>query len=71
MDVYGFAKKLMNNDDFNGGGIIRNERKYLDSIGFEYTVKDGCIYNESDDMREFYRAMETLRMLQKKYGKEN
>lgn len=67
MTVYDFAKKLMNDPDFNAGGIMKNERKYMDAIGFEYTVKDGCVYSYGDDLREFFEAMCKLCKLNKKY----
>lgn len=69
MTVYEFAKKLMKDDEFNRGGIIPNERKYLDAIGFSYTVKDGCVREHGEDLRKFYEAMEILYQLQKKYAK--
>lgn len=69
MTVYDFAKKCMKDDEFNRGGIVKNERKCLDTIGFEYTVKDGCVYSTGDDLRRFYEAMGTLLELQNKYSK--
>lgn len=69
MTVYEFAKKLMKDEEFNRGGIIRNERKYLDAVGFEYTVKDGCLYSQGEDLTKFYEAMYTLYELEKKYNK--
>lgn len=71
MTVYEFAKKLFKDEEFNCGGIIANERKYLDAIGFEYTVKDGCLYGMGDDLKAFYEAMATLQMLNKKYSSDN
>lgn len=70
MTVYDFAKKCMADEEFNRGGILKNERKYLDDIGFEYTVKDGCIYSSGEDLSAFYHAMEVLCSLNKKYKKE-
>lgn len=67
MTVYDLAKKCMADDEFNRGGILKNERKYLDDIGFEYTVKDGCVYSYGDDLSKFYNAMETLSNLNRKY----
>ena len=67
MTVYDLAKKCMADDEFNRGGILKNERKYLDDIGFEYTVKDGCVYSYGDDLSSFYNAMETLSNLNRKY----
>lgn len=69
MTVYEFAKKCMNDSEFNRGGIVKNERKYLDAVGFEYTVKDGVVYDSGDDLAQFYDAMATLLMLQQKYAK--
>lgn len=70
MTVYDFAKKCMADEEFNRGGIIKNERKYLDAIGFEYTVKDGCISDSGEDLSRFYSAMETLLNLNRKYQKQ-
>ena len=69
MTVFEMAKKLMKDKDFLMGGISLNERKWADAVGFEYTVKDGCIYNTGEDMTEFYKAMATLLDLEKKYSK--
>lgn len=69
MTVYDFAKKLMNDDEFNRGGVMKNERKYMDAIGFEYTVKDGCVESYGDDLRDFFSAMCTLCDLNRKYAK--
>lgn len=69
MTVYEFAKKCMNDEEFNRGGVVWNERKYLDAVGFEYTVKDGCISCVGEDATEFYRAMGILKDLQEKYTK--
>ena len=70
MTVYDLAKKCMADEEFNRGGILKNERKYLDDIGFEYTVKDGCIYSHGEDLSAFYQAMEALCYLNIKYKKE-
>lgn len=59
--VYSFAKRLMDDKEFNRGGLIENEEKYLDSIGFNM--------NEAEDLDKFYEAMVTLCRLQKKYSK--
>ena len=67
MTVYEFAKKCMNDEEFNRGGIIKNERKYLDAVGFEYTVKDGGIESLGEDLGKFYDAMTTLLTLNDKY----
>lgn len=67
MTVYEFAKKCMNDEEFNRGGIVKNERKYLDAVGFEYTVKDGVIESFGDDLKEFYDAMSTIMCLNQKY----
>ena len=69
MTVYDFAKKCMADDEFNRGGFIKNERKYLDEIGFEYTVKDGCIRDHGEDLSAFYHAMQILSDLNKKYSR--
>lgn len=66
--VYSFAKKLMSNEEFNRGGIIENEKKYLDSIGFEYTEADHG-YETGEDLHRFYAAMMTLWELNKKYSR--
>ena len=67
MTVYDFARKCMRDEEFNRGGIVKNERKYLDLIGFPYTVKDGVIYESGEDLKRFYEAMYTLLDLQRKY----
>lgn len=68
MTVYEYAKILFKDEEHNKGGIINNERKYLDKVGFEYTVKDGCISCVGEDGARFYDAMEILRELNKKYA---
>lgn len=66
--IYSFARACMKDKEFNCGGIIENERRYLDAIGLEYTVdKDGCI-ESGDDLCEFYTSMYTLWRLNKKYA---
>ena len=45
MTVYDFAKKCMADPEFNRGGIVKNERKYLDAVGFQYMVEDGQVIN--------------------------
>lgn len=67
MTVYDFAKKLMADEEFNAGGIIPNERKYLDAIGFRYIVEDGIVVESGDDLRSFYEAMQTILALNDKY----
>ena len=69
MTVYDFARKCMADEEFNRGGIVKNERRYIDSVGFSYTVKDGYVYESGDDLRRFYNAMYTLLSLQQKYSK--
>lgn len=69
MNVYEFVEKLLHDEEFNGGGIVKNEREYLDSIGFKYTVEDGVITEGGEDLRAFYEAMETIRQLNLKYKK--
>lgn len=70
MTVYEFAKKCMADKEFNAGGIVTNERKYLDAVGFEYTVLGGQVSEEGDDLAEFYKAMITLKKLNDKYNIE-
>lgn len=70
MTVYDFAKKCMTDDEFNKGGIPKNERKYFDAIGFRYTVEDGCIMETGEDIKAFYEAMQTLCDLNRKYLKK-
>lgn len=69
MTVYDFAKKCMSDAEFNRGGIPQNERKYLDAIGFEYTVRDGQVYSYGEDLEKFFSAMVVLCELNKKYNK--
>ena len=66
--VYDFAKKLMDDEEFNRGGIMKDERKYIDSIGFEYTIHWGQLYGHGEDLHEFFTAMWTLHELNKKYA---
>lgn len=68
MTVYEFAKKCMGDAEFNKGGIVKNERKYLDAVGFEYKVSNGQIV-EGEDIDKFYEAMVTLLRLNDKYKK--
>lgn len=68
MTVYEFAKKCMQDEEFNRGGIVKNERKLLDSVGFEYTMQSGVINSVGKDASDFYIAMESLRQLNKKYS---
>lgn len=70
MTVYDFAKKLMADEEFNRGGIMKNERRYIDAIGFEYTVKDGVINEYGTDLRDFFSAMCMLCNLNQKYTKK-
>lgn len=67
--VYSFAKRLMDDKEFNCGGIIENERKYLDAIGFDY-IKDeyGQVSESGDDLCKFYEAMRIIWELQRKYS---
>ncbi len=69
MTVYDFAKKCMADPEFNRGGIVKNERKYLDAVGFQYMVEDGQVINGGTDMHDFYDAMMTLLRLNNKYAK--
>lgn len=69
--VYDFARKLMRDEEFNRGGIMKNERKYIDAIGFDYTVHGGQLDEYGEDLRKFFDAMCTLCMLQKKYNRED
>ena len=68
MTIYDFARKCMTDPEFNCGGIPKNERKYLDDIGFEYTMKDGCVWSYGEDLNDFYDAMFKLQRLNKKYN---
>lgn len=70
MTVYDFCKKLMADPEFNRGGIMKNERKYIDAIGFEYSVKGGQIEEYGEDLRQFFSAMCTLCELNRKYNQE-
>lgn len=66
--VYSFAKKLMADEEFNRGGVMKNERKYIDAIGFDYTVHGGTLDEYGDDLRMFFSAMCTLCDLNHKYS---
>lgn len=65
--VYDFVRHCMKDDNFQVSGIPANERKWLDAIGFDYHVKDGCISESGTDLSIFYNAMVTLCELNKKY----
>lgn len=66
--VYSFAKRLMADDEFNCGGIIENEQRYLDAIGFPYHLdEDGCVQTDGDT-NTFYEAMITIWKLHQKYS---
>ena len=66
--VYSFAKRLMADEEFNMGGIIENEQKYLDAIGFPYHLdEDGCVQTDGDT-NTFYEAMITIWKLHQKYS---
>lgn len=69
MTVYDFVRKCMNDAEFNRGGVVKDERKCIDAIGFEYTVKDGVIYSYGEDLEAFYNAMVVLQKLNAKYSK--
>lgn len=69
MTVYDFAKKCMADPEFNRGGIVKNERKYLDAVGFEYKVEGGQVVESGADLQRFYEAMMTLLSLNNKYAK--
>ena len=69
MTVYEFAKKCMNDAEFNRGGIVKNERKLVDAVGFEYKAANGQIIEGGADLNRFYEAMSTLQYLQNKYNK--
>ena len=71
MTIYEFAKKCMNDEEFNAGGIVTNERRYLDAVGFSYTVSNGAVQSVDTDATEFYTAMATLKRLNDKYEKED
>lgn len=70
MTVFEFAKKLMKDEEFKAGGVPKNERKYIDAVGFEYKVEDGSITECGSDLSDFYVAMYKLLELEKKYKKE-
>ena len=69
MTVYEFAKVCMKDEEFNRGGVVANERKYLDAIGFKYTVEDGQVMEYGEDLDKFFKAMVTLSVLNNKYSK--
>lgn len=69
MTIYELANKYMKDDEHNSGGIPRNERKWMDEVGFEYTVEGGCIKCYGEDASKFVDAMCTLAELNKKYSK--
>lgn len=69
MTVYDFARKCMKDEEFNCGGIVKNERKCLDAVGFAYKVEGGQVVESGEDLKKFYEAMHTLLELHNKYNK--
>ena len=69
MTVLEYAKKCMNDEEFKAGGVPKNERRYLDEIGFEYKVRNGAVCDVCDDLQTFYRAVYDLVRLNEKYQK--
>lgn len=67
--VYSFVRHCLNDREFNAGGIPTNERRYLDAIGFSYTVNDGIVSESGEDLKAFYEAMATIKRLNDKYKK--
>ena len=67
MTVFDLAKKFMSDNEMRSGSYEKNERKYLDAVGFDYLVEDGEITGIGDDLYKFYDAMNTLVALQYKY----
>lgn len=70
MTVLQFFNKCLKDPETLAGGIMKNERKYLDAVGFKYTVEDGQIVEYGEDLHEFYEIFYSLLRLEKKYGKE-
>lgn len=70
MTVLQFANKCMKDSEFLRGGIVKNERKCLDEIGFSYKVEGGQITESGEDLAKFYEAVNTLVWLNRKYSKE-
>lgn len=70
MTVVQFFNKCLKDPEARAGGIIKNERKYLDDIGFKYTVEDGQIVEYGEDLHEFWEIFYSLLRLEKKYSKE-
>lgn len=68
MTVYDFAKKYMEDPEFNRGGIPANERTMLDAVGFDYTVENGEVKCYGEDAQAFFSAMCTLAALNRKYA---
>lgn len=71
MTVIQFANKCLKDKEFTRGGIVKNERRCLDEIGFSYKVDGGVIVESGEDLTKFYEAVNTLLMLNKKYLKED
>lgn len=69
MTVYELARKYMKDEEFNRGGIPRNERKWMDMVGFSYEVEGGCVKCLGEDASKFIEAMVTLQELEKKYSR--
>lgn len=70
MTVIEFAKKCLGDEEFRCGGVVKNERRYLDAVGFDYTVKGGVIMESGEDLRRLYEALQTILDLDKKYRGE-
>lgn len=69
MTVIQFFNKCMKDPETRAGGFMKNERKYLDEIGFKYTVENGQITDYGKDLHEFYEAFYTILRLNDKYNK--
>ena len=70
MTVIEFANKCLKDKEVLSGGVIKNERRYLDDIGFSYTVAYGQVDSAGEDLAAFYDAIFTIIRLDKKYHKE-
>lgn len=70
MTVIQFFNKCLKDPETRAGGIMENERKYLDAVGFKYTVEDGRVVEYGEDLDEFYKILYSLLRLEKKYSKE-
>ena len=71
MTIYDFARACMRDAEFNKGGIVKNEKKYLDGLGIQYHLDEwGNLYSDDENLDKFYNAMYTLLYLKLEFDKK-